>query len=239
MTVTYSQLQHELERILITLSLSKEKAVLCSTLFANNSRDGFISHGLNRFPVFVDYIKNGMIDPKAEPESIHKAGALETWDGHLGLGMYNATLYGKLQEYQLKDEELPMPGGYDEQGRLTTDPKAIQKSKRALPIGSWKGAGLAMMLDVLVTSLSGGWPTAQISKNEKEIGVSQCFICIHPHDYHASLIEEILTFTKTSKLANGHSAISYPGERTLLRRKRSESEGITVNKNMWETILKM
>ncbi len=327
MTVTYLQLQHELERILLSLSLSKEKAVLCSTLFANNSRDGFISHGLNRFPVFVEYIKSGMIDPQAEPECVHKTGALETWDGHLGLGTYNATLcmnqaialakengigcvalrntnhwmrggtygwqaaeegcigicftnaiagmppwggmtatlgnnpliiavprkegplvldmamsqfsYGKIQEYQLRGEELPMAGGYDEQGRLTSNPKAIQKSQRALPIGSWKGAGLALMLDILVTSLSGGWSTAQISKNEKEIGVSQCFICIQPQDFHALLIEEIILFTKTSKSVEGHSGISYPGERTLLRRKQSESEGITVNKNIWETILKM
>ena len=39
---------------------------------------------------------------------------------------------------------------------LTTDPAAIEKSGRALPIGYWKGSGLSILLDMIGTLLSGG-----------------------------------------------------------------------------------
>jgi len=39
-------------------------------------------------------------------------------------------------------------GGFDAGGRLTRDPAAIEASKRPLPIGYWKGSGLALMLDM-------------------------------------------------------------------------------------------
>ena len=43
--------------------------------------------------------------------------------------------FGKLEIAKLSHEQLPIYGGYDENGNLTTDPEAIQKSKRPLPIG--------------------------------------------------------------------------------------------------------
>ena len=38
---------------------------------------------------------------------------------------------------------------FDEQGRLTSDPAAIEKTQRMLPIGYWKGSGLALALDLV------------------------------------------------------------------------------------------
>lgn len=327
MTVSYNQLQNELERVLLGLSLSRQKAALCATVFASNSRDGVYSHGLTRFPVFVSLIKERLINPAAEPECIEKFGMLERWTGNGGLGIYNATLcmdraiemakengigcvaiqntnhwlrggtygwqaadagcigisftnaiagmppwggqqpalgnnplviavprkegnivldmamsqfsYGKMQEYQLKNEALPFPGGYDMQGNLTNNPQAVIQSKRALPIGFWKGSGLAMLIDILVTSLSGGRSTKHITGDKKEVGVSQVFICINPTNKHESLIEEILEYTKTVGSSKPGDEITYPGENTLRKRRRNEAEGIPVNKEIWESVLRM
>ena len=38
--------------------------------------------------------------------------------------------YGKIEEARLKGQQLPVPGGYDEDGNLTTDPAAIEKTWR-------------------------------------------------------------------------------------------------------------
>ena len=48
---------------------------------------------------------------------------------------------GKLQVLSRSGRELPLAGGFDEHGELTTDPAAILASRRALPVGYWKGSG--------------------------------------------------------------------------------------------------
>jgi 3-dehydro-L-gulonate 2-dehydrogenase len=139
----------------------------------------------------------------------------------------------------LKKEELPVYGGYDEEGNLTNDPSAIIKSRRALPIGYWKGSGLAFILDVLLTAISGGKSTAAINSTVKESGVSQFFLCLYKSDYNQMLIDEIIRYTKSSAPAEPGGHISYPGENTLATRRRNELNGIPVDKRIWEELLKM
>ena len=50
MRVPYSELQQEFKRVLLALDFPEAKAEQCATLFADNSRDGVYTHGLNRFP---------------------------------------------------------------------------------------------------------------------------------------------------------------------------------------------
>src|SRR5205823_5938788 len=73
--------------------------------------------------------------------------------------------FGNLELSKLSGKELSVNGGYDRLGKLTTDPAEIIESKRPLPIGYWKGAGLALLLDILATILSGGLSTFEISQN--------------------------------------------------------------------------
>ncbi len=61
-----------------------------ATTFAENSLDGIYTHGLNRFPRFVDLVRRGHVNPSGRPECTLEAGALEQWDGHLGAGILNA-----------------------------------------------------------------------------------------------------------------------------------------------------
>lgn len=324
MRIAFEVLQQELERILLKHGFSALKAALCSNIFAQNSLDGVYSHGLNRFPVFIAHLKNGLVKPEAEPEIILANGALEKWDGHLAPGMYNATLamkaatdlakangigcvslkntnhwmrggtygwqaadagcigicftntianlppwggkepklgnnplviavpkagghlvldmavsqysYGKLQEHELNQQPLPYPGGYDEAGNLTTDAATIRKTQRALPIGMWKGSGLSLMLDVVLTALSGGKSTAAITESGKESGISQTFIAVYQPDLHQNLIEQIINFTKTSELVEVGGRIFFPGEKTLITRNKNSLEGIPVNEEIWQQV---
>ncbi|HYE54757.1 MAG TPA: 3-dehydro-L-gulonate 2-dehydrogenase [Chitinophagaceae bacterium] len=324
MRISLQTLHQRLTAILLDLGFPEFKAELCARIFTNNSRAGVYSHGLNRFPVFIQHVKQQRTDPYAEPVMISSNGVMETWDGRLGAGMYNASLcmeravtlaksngmacvsikntnhwmrggtygwqaadagcigicftnaigsmpawggakpvlgnnplviavpragghvvldmamsqfsYGKMQEYQLRKEQLPFPGGYDEQGNLTTDPATIRKTKRALPIGHWKGSGLALVLDILLTALSGGRSTPQITATEHEFGVTQCFIAIYQPHYHEALINEIIRYTKDSEPVDAQTGIYYPGERTLQTRRKSETEGVLVDETIWNTL---
>ena len=60
--------------------------------------------------------------------------------------------YGKLEDARLKGNQLPVPGGYDAEGNLTTDPGAIEQTWRVLPMGYWKGSGLSILLDMIADS---------------------------------------------------------------------------------------
>ena len=166
--------------------------------------------------------------------------AVPRHNGHIVLDMAMSQFsYGKLQENVLNKRQLPVPGGYDVDGNLTSDPASITKSLRPLPIGFWKGSGLSFVLDVLVTSLSNGLSVKEITSTEKEIGLSQIFICLYQNTYHEELIEQIIEFTKSSATDHPSNKIYYPGEKTLLARKKSDEEGVFVDKNIWDKILKM
>ena len=66
--------------------LTEDRASLCARLFAETTRDGVYTHGLNRFPRFVETIRNGTIDIHAEPTKTTGVGAIERWEGHRGVG---------------------------------------------------------------------------------------------------------------------------------------------------------
>src|SRR5437868_6944683 len=275
--VPYQELYDALLRGTEHLGLRGDRAALCARLFAETTRDGVYTHGLNRFPRFAEMVANGCIDVNAEPVRVAGAAAFERWDGRLGPGNTNAyaamervidlarqygvgglalantnhwmrggsygwqaadaglfaicwtnTLpnlpawgsatavlgnnplviaapsepgagaaghvvldmamsqfsYGALAAYGVRGQQLPVPGGYDETGELTRDAAAIEASKRALPIGYWKGSGLSMLVDMLAAMLSGGRAAHDIPQiPTQESGVSQIFLAIDPSSF--------------------------------------------------------
>src|ERR1700720_2274313 len=88
--VPFDQLHTALLRAMQQLGLTHDRATLCARLFAETPRDGVYTHGLNRFPRFVETIRNGSIDIHAEPTKSAGIGAIERWDGHRGVGNLNA-----------------------------------------------------------------------------------------------------------------------------------------------------
>jgi 3-dehydro-L-gulonate 2-dehydrogenase len=324
MKVSFDELKNLLQTALQKEGLAETKASVCAQIFAGNSRDGIHSHGLNRFPVFIQRIREGLVNIYSEPALVSSMGMIEQWDGCLAPGMYNASLcmkraiqlaklnglgcvtirntnhwmrggtygwqaaeetciaicatntranmppwggttptlgnnplviavprsnghivldialsqfsYGKLQEYELNKQELPIDGGYDESGRLSKNPSVITNTKRSLPIGLWKGSGLSMLLDMLVAGLSGGRSVSQITKEGKEYGVSQFFLCIDAKGINKDTLDDIIAFTKDSIPAEKGKAVYYPGEQTLTNRLKSVREGIEVNKTIWQEV---
>lgn len=328
--VPFQKMVDEFHRILTGAGLPGDRAALCAGIFAENSRDGVHSHGLNRFPGFVENIREGRIDIHASPEKVEGFGALEQWDGRLGLGPLNATLCmdravvlarengigcvalrntnhwmragayglqaadagcigicwtnttplmppwgsaerrlgnnplvlcvpgpeghilldmalsqfsgGKTEIYRRSGEPFPVPGGYDENGELTCDPDAIAQSKRPLPIGYWKGSGLALLLDLVATLLSGGRSTYQIGRGATEYGVSQVFIAV---DVQAIAGGEFLRRAVEETLCDLHGAapleegetVRYPGEGMLRTREDSLKNGIPVDPEYWQQVL--
>ena len=316
--------------MLVSTGFTAERALLCARLFADASRDGVASHGLNRFPRFMEMIRLGVVDISATPARMASAGALERWDGRRGPGNLNAyaameaaielsrrhgigcvalsntnhwmrggnygwqaadagvigicwtnTLanmppwgsseprvgnnplviavpradghvvldmamsqfsFGALESYRRRKEPLPVVGGYDEAGELTRDAAAIEASRRPLPIGFWKGSGLAVMLDIVAAVLADGRATHEISLDPlHETDLSQVFIAIDPRAFGtgeaAAAVDGIIE--DLHALAADGRAPRFPGERTLETRARSLAEGVPVDPVIWEAVQRM
>lgn len=328
-TVSAAEMHRVFQNILLKYAFEKERAGECAAIFTGNSVDGIYTHGVNRFPRFVQYIKDGFVVANAIPSLQNKFGGIEQWNGDLGPGPLNAvhatnqtiklaqqygigcvamantnhwmrggtygwqaakagyvfigwtnTLanmpawgatdsklgnnplvialpymgeaivldmamsqysYGSLELSAMKNETLPVYGGYDQEGKMTNDPATILHSKRPLPIGYWKGAGLSLLLDLLATILSGGLSTHQISTQEGEYGLSQVYIAIDISKLgNRSIITKAITailddYHKSVTIA-GAKKITFPGERVLQTRKNNLENGIPVVKKVWDEI---
>jgi 3-dehydro-L-gulonate 2-dehydrogenase len=84
--IPYRELYSTLADILLRRGFVRGPALLCARLFAETTRDGVYSHGVNRFPRFIRMTGNGSIDIHAQPKLLSKTGALERWDGNRGPG---------------------------------------------------------------------------------------------------------------------------------------------------------
>jgi len=323
-----AEMQQLFNSILLKHGFTAERAMQCAEIFTNNSIDGVYTHGVNRFPRFIEYIQKGFINIHAVPSLKHQLGGVQQWDGNLGPGVLNAMhatnsamelarqygigcaalantnhwmrggtygwqaakagfvfigwtnttplmptwgavnnklgnnplvmaipynneaivldmamsqySFGALELAAMKNEQLPVYGGYDTNGQLTTDPGAIRASRRPLPIGYWKGAGLALLLDILAAVLAGGLSVHEIGQKETEIALSQVFIAIDINRLGnqagiAKIVENIITDYHQS-IPEDKSRITFPGERVLQTRKKNLTNGIPVLKQVWETV---
>ena len=327
--ITVEELYTQFRRILNKEGFTADKSDLCSRIFADNTRDGVLSHGINRFPDFIDFIHRGLVDVAADPTLAGSYGAFERWDGNQGPGILNAHFcmeratelarshgigctalkntnhwmrggsyglqaadagcigicwtnttvlmppwgsmeaklgnnpliicvprkeghllfdaamsqfsIGRLLITAKTNEKLPVPGGFDEQGNLTDDPEEILKAKNPLPIGFWKGSGLALLLDSVVSVLSTGQATSEIGGSEDETNVSQMFIAIdleatHSFQLGEYVIDSIINDLHTATPISENNPVTFPGERMLQKRLKSDEDGIVVDADIWQTV---
>ena len=152
--------------------------------------------------------------------------------------------YGKMERAQLRGEQLPMPGGYDTAGRLTTDPGEILATQRPLPTGYWKGASLSFALDVLGAVLAGGQTTSDIGRQPDEFGLSQVFLVFDVHRAGGAsavsrVVSAVVDDLHTAVAAPDGGAARYPGEQVLKTRAENLARGIPVDVAVWDAILAM
>jgi 3-dehydro-L-gulonate 2-dehydrogenase len=88
--IPFKEVQNALKNILISEGFSESKSELISEVHTQSSCDGVFSHGLNRFPRFIEYVRKGLVDPQADPEVFQSSSAIEQWDGKSGSGICNA-----------------------------------------------------------------------------------------------------------------------------------------------------
>ena len=329
--IPYLTLKEKIKQALLNAGLTDEQAEICAEVHTQSSADGIESHGLNRVPRLIEYINKGWINLHGKPTLTGAKGAVENYDGNLGLGIINAIFctdrvmelarihgigcvalkntthwmrggtyawrmaesgfagicwtntescmplwgsdeegvgnnpfciaipredgpvvldmamsqfsYGKIGVYRLKGEQLPYPGGFDVNGNLTTDPGTIEKTRRILPAGYWKGSGMAIALDLAAALMANGNSGSDMDERNQGscTGCCQIFIAYDPYLFGIKaeiqkMLNRRIEAVHSSHPEHKNGKISYPGERTLAARKKSNLEGIEVNEKIWNQV---
>lgn len=154
--------------------------------------------------------------------------------------------YGKLQVTRLAGKKLPYPGGFDENGILTDDPADIEKTRRILPVGYWKGSAFAFLLDILGAALTEGKSAMDLDQEGRGscTGCSCVYIVINPETYTDTeaireKVKEAVSYLKTSAPDETGSSIHAPGEGLWRFHKDHDENGIFVDDGIWKEILKL
>ena len=151
--------------------------------------------------------------------------------------------YGALEAYRKRGELLPADGGFDAEGKLTRDPGAIEASQRPLPVGYWKGSGLAIMLDAMAAMLSLGKATHEVAADPlRETGLSQVFVAMDPAGLGGApdhVADAIVASLQACTPAEAGSKVRHPGERTLQIRDENRRLGLPIDDEIWAEILTM
>ncbi|HMB64828.1 MAG TPA: 3-dehydro-L-gulonate 2-dehydrogenase [Eudoraea sp.] len=91
MRISAETMQNVLYKLFLKYKFTNLKAKLLAHVYTESTLVGVNSHGINRVPLFIEYVENGLIKIDAEAEKIESFGSIERWDGHLGPGIVNAT----------------------------------------------------------------------------------------------------------------------------------------------------
>ena len=152
--------------------------------------------------------------------------------------------YGKLEKYSMDGTECPVDGGFDEDGNPTRDPEAILKTRQVLPIGYWKGSGLSIALDLIVSCISGGLTTKEVGALDSETSLSQIFIAISMDSFPdrkelVAKIEATLEAIEASEPMKAGMNVHYPGEGMKHTRDQSMRLGVYADDAVWSKVLGM
>ena len=332
--VPFETLKKTIKQALVAAGVSEDVAEECAATHAESSLEGVESHGLNRVPRFVDYVRRGWVDPAVTPERVGGKGAVECYDGHLGPGITNARFamrracelaaehgigcvalrntthwmrggtyawqaaregyvgmcwtntessmplwgsvepgvgnnpfclgiprekgpivldmamsqyaWGKIGVYRLAGHDLPYPGGFDAEGNLTSDPAAIEESRRILPMGYWKGSGMAIALDLAAAAMSAGKSGRDMDREGRGscTGACQVFIAYDPYLFGAhediqAMLDERVEAADATAPVDAARPVTCPGERTAATRARNLAEGVPVDESIWAQVCEL
>ncbi|WP_429946235.1 3-dehydro-L-gulonate 2-dehydrogenase [Bibersteinia trehalosi] len=326
MKVSYAELKAEFKRVLLARHVREELAEECATMFADTTESGVYSHGVNRFPRFIQQLEKGDIVPDAVPSKVLSLGAIEQWDAHQAIGNLTAKKmmdramqiadqfgigvvalknanhwmrgggygwqaaekgyigicwtnsiavmppwgakecrigtnpliiaipsspitmvdmscsmysYGMLEVNRLAGRQTAVDAGFDDDGNPTRNPAIVEKNRRLMPMGFWKGSGLSIVLDMIATLLSNGLSVAEVTEEkDDEYCVSQVFIAIEVERLidgksKDEKLNRIMEYVKTAERADPNIAVRLPGHEFERIRAENRANGIPVDDTVW------
>jgi (2R)-3-sulfolactate dehydrogenase (NADP+) len=124
--------------------------------------------------------------------------------------------------------DIPLGWALDSKGRPTTDPQAALQGSM-LPFGGVKGAGMALMIDLLAAGLTGAKFSKDASPYAREDGpppgVGQLIVAFDPDAFAPGFLDRIEDLAAAMLAQDG---VRLPGDRRLAARAAAETQGVSV-----------
>lgn len=141
--------------------------------------------------------------------------------------------------------EIPAGWAFDSSGIPTTDTAAAYKGM-LMPLGGYKGSGLAMMVEILCAVLGGGAMANEIGGirfRGKTVRVSQIFIAIDiarfmPVEEFTARMEKLVGIMKSTPAAPGYDEVLVAGDPEWRIEAERLRDGIPVAQGNWDNLVK-
>lgn len=149
---------------------------------------------------------------------------------------FSGSSHGKIRIHQQKDWPLPEGWALDHDGRPTTDAAAAIDGLLA-PIGGFKGTGLALIMGILSSMLSGASYGTELGNMEDgpQAGEDGHFFgainvaAFEQVERFKERVDQAIAQIRACRPAAGHDRIYAPGELEQLKREHYGRDGIPLN----------
>ncbi|CAK8696629.1 unnamed protein product [Clavelina lepadiformis] len=152
---------------------------------------------------------------------------------------------GKVELQKRKDEKIPNGWGADKDGIETNVPGEVLRGGGLLPLGGseetggYKGYGLAMMVEIMTSIMSGATYGANVRKwgtTERIADLGQCFIAVDPNVFCPGFngrLQDYLSLQRDLEPADSTKPVLVPGDPEVAHQKIcDEMGGIPYHKNV-------
>lgn len=146
--------------------------------------------------------------------------------------------------YINRQAEIPAGWAMDKEGAPTTDTVAAYNGLVS-PLGGYKGYGLAMMVEILSSVLSGGAIASELGGIrfvDKPVRVSHCYLAIDvarflPLADFNERIARLVEIMKSTPPAKGFDEVLMPGEPEKRMEAQRLREGIPIPDGNWQDLV--
>lgn len=151
----------------------------------------------------------------------------------LDMAMSQAAI-GKIATFLREGKKVPENWGLDAAGKPSDDPAAILATNKVLPFGGHKGAGLALMMELLTGALAGGlfsYEIGRIDPTGLDPGSSKLFLALDIAAFvdMKRFEERVEDLAACLRQAEPGLTITLPGERGWQTREKNLAEGIPIH----------
>ena len=155
--------------------------------------------------------------------------------------------YGKVKAKAAKGEAMPEGWMIDRQGKPLTDPKRAEEGF-LLPIGGYKGYGLALVVGLLAGTLNGaamGRDVVDFNKDDvTPTNTGQAIVAIDPAAFgdlaaFKAAVDRVVRDLRASERLPGVDRIRMPGEQSHVKRAAQAREGIAIAPALRQTLARL
>jgi LDH2 family malate/lactate/ureidoglycolate dehydrogenase len=141
--------------------------------------------------------------------------------------------------------EIPAGWAFDAEGVPTTETEQAYKGM-LMPLGGYKGAGLAMMVEILCAVLSGGAMATELGGirwRGTRVRVSQTYIAIDiarfmPVEEFTARIEKLVGIIKSTPVAPGYEEVLVAGDPEWRIEAERLANGVPIADGNWGELIK-